>query len=61
MQPDMEHPLYLFPTMEINLPDKPASPNELPDSWWHRVYLAVIITTILVITALGIFSRVFSD
>jgi hypothetical protein len=35
--------------------------EELPDSWWHRVYLGVIITTIVVITALGLFSRYFSS
>ena len=32
----------------------------LPDSWWFRVYLAVIVTTILVISGLWAFSRFFS-
>jgi hypothetical protein len=35
--------------------------EELPDSWWYRVYLGVIITTIVVITALGLFSKYFSS
>lgn len=35
--------------------------EELPDAWWYRVYLAVIITTILVISALGAFSHYFSS
>ncbi|HEV8158422.1 MAG TPA: hypothetical protein VGP58_05285 [Pyrinomonadaceae bacterium] len=35
--------------------------EELPDSWWYRVYLAAIITTIIVISALGTFTRYFSD
>jgi hypothetical protein len=35
--------------------------EELPDSWWYRVYLGVIITTILVISALWAFSRFFSS
>jgi hypothetical protein len=35
--------------------------KELPDSWWYRVYLAVIITTIIVISALGTFTRYFSS
>ena len=35
--------------------------EELPDSWWYRVYVAVIITTIIVISALGTFTRYFSS
>ncbi|HXG85256.1 MAG TPA: hypothetical protein VNI84_14640 [Pyrinomonadaceae bacterium] len=35
--------------------------KELPDAWWYRVYLAVIITTILVISALWTFTRYFSS
>lgn len=34
--------------------------NELPDAWWHRVYWAVVITTIVIITALGLFTKYFS-
>jgi hypothetical protein len=34
--------------------------EELPDSWWYRVYLAVIIFTIFVIAALWAFSYYFS-
>ncbi len=35
--------------------------EELPDAWWYRVYLAVVITTIIVISALGTFTRYFSS
>ncbi|MCA1625394.1 MAG: hypothetical protein LC768_12400 [Acidobacteria bacterium] len=35
--------------------------EELPDSWWYRIYLAVIITTIVVISALGTFTSYFSS
>ena len=35
--------------------------EELPDAWWYRVYLAVIITTIIVIAVLGIFTAYFSS
>ncbi len=35
--------------------------EELPDAWWYRVYLMVIITTIIVISALGTFTRYFSS
>jgi len=35
--------------------------QELPDDWWYRVYAAVIVTTIIVITMLGIFTRYFSN
>ncbi len=35
--------------------------EELPDAWWYRVYLAVVITTIIVISALGTFNRYFSS
>lgn len=35
--------------------------EELPDEWWYRVYLGVIITTIIVILSLGAFSGYFSS
>ncbi|MEO8072334.1 MAG: hypothetical protein ABI686_03715 [Acidobacteriota bacterium] len=35
--------------------------TELPDSWWYRVYLGVIISNILVILALGTFAYYFSS
>ncbi len=35
--------------------------TELPDSWWYRVYAAVIVTTVLVIAALWAFSEYFSN
>jgi hypothetical protein len=45
-------------TNEINEKEKV---EELPDAWWHRVYLAVIITTIIMIMLLGLFSETFSS
>jgi hypothetical protein len=39
---------------------KETEKNELPDSWWYRVYLGVVIATILVIFALWSFTRYFS-
>jgi hypothetical protein len=34
--------------------------EELPDSWWYRVYLAVVFNAVLAIAALWIFSWYFS-
>ncbi len=47
----------------MNFEEKKAinKAEELPDSWWYRVYLAVIITTIIVISVLGAFTRYFSS
>ena len=39
---------------------KPAAPNR-PDPFWHRVYLAVVCVTFVVITALWGFSKYFSN
>ena len=36
-----------------------ASPEEQEYSNWHRVYIAVIITTIVVIAAMWLFSKAF--
>jgi hypothetical protein len=36
------------------------TPVEKPDAFWHRVYAAVVLTTVLVIAALWTFSRYFS-
>ena len=33
---------------------------EKPTAFWHRVYAAVVLTTVLVITALSFFSFYFS-
>lgn len=43
--------------------DKPEEkhPDEKPASFWHRVYLTVVITTVLVIAALWTFSIFFSN
>jgi hypothetical protein len=35
--------------------------EELPDEWWYRVYLGVIVTTTIVILSLGAFSWYFSS
>lgn len=35
--------------------------EELPDDWWHKVYVAVIVTTVVVISLLWAFSRYFSS
>ena len=35
--------------------------EEKPDSWWYRVYFAVIIMTMLVILALWAFAQHFSN
>lgn len=35
--------------------------NELPDAWWHKIYVAVIVSTVLVISALWTFSKYFSS
>mgnify|MGYP001245882376 CR=1 FL=1 len=34
--------------------------EELLDEWWYRVYLAVMITTVVVLALLWAFSRYFS-
>jgi hypothetical protein len=34
-------------------------PDEKPDAFWNKVYAAVVVTTILVISALWAFSRTF--
>lgn len=34
--------------------------TEKPNAFWYRVYLAVIVTTVLVIAALRLFSFYFS-
>jgi hypothetical protein len=41
--------------------EKENRPDELPDSWWYKVYLAVIINTAVVIAALWAFSEYFSN
>lgn len=35
--------------------------EEYPDAWWYRVYAAVMIVTVVVISALWAFSRYFSS
>jgi len=47
--------------MKIEDTDQQEKIEEYPDAWWYRVYFAVIITTIVVIAALGYFSYYFSN
>lgn len=35
--------------------------EERPDSFWNRIYLAVVVTTAIVIAGLWAFSRYFSN
>jgi hypothetical protein len=50
-----------FIKMKIDETNQEQRVEELPDSWWYRVYLGVIVTTIVVITLLGLFSKYFSS
>jgi hypothetical protein len=34
--------------------------DEKPDSFWKRVYVAVVVNTVLIVTMLWAFSRYFS-
>jgi hypothetical protein len=36
-------------------------PPELPDSWWYKVYVGVIVSLVVVLAALWSFSRYFSS
>ena len=47
--------------METKAIDEIEKAAEYPDNWWYRVYLAVIITTVIVILGLGTFSEYFSS
>lgn len=35
-------------------------PEEMPDEWWYKVYVAVMVTTVAVIFLLWLFSRYFA-
>jgi hypothetical protein len=51
----------LNPEDELPL-EAPASPSEeLPDAWWYKIYLLVIITTVIVIGAMVWFTKHFSN
>jgi len=41
--------------------NKAAEPDELPDGWWYRVYIGVIVSLVVTLTALWFFSRFFSS
>jgi hypothetical protein len=45
--------------MALTEPD--GAGRERPDSWWRRVYLAVVVVTALVILALWAFSRAYAS
>ena len=40
---------------------KADASEELPDEWWHKVYVGVMVTTVVVIALLWAFSRYFSS
>ncbi|MGB5013756.1 MAG: hypothetical protein WBO68_06965 [Pyrinomonadaceae bacterium] len=40
--------------------EKKGPSPEMPDRFWKKIYLAVVVTTIVVITALWAFSQYFS-
>ena len=44
----------------MNDPETDTAVAEKPDSFWRPVYIAVIVTTVVVITLLWAFSRYFS-
>jgi hypothetical protein len=41
--------------------DGGKSTEELPDSWWHKIYLLVFIITVIVIAAMVWFTNHFSN
>lgn len=43
--------------MEI---ENTETPTEKPDAFWRKVYVSVVITTVVVVTLLWAFSRYFS-
>jgi len=47
--------------MTTEKPDQLAKPEELPDSWWYKVYVGVIVSLVVVLAALWSFSRYFSS
>ncbi len=57
----MPNPKAFLNDMKPEEIDYKTEAEELPDSWWYRVYFAVIITTILVISLLWAFSRYFAS
>jgi hypothetical protein len=42
-------------------PNMNEYPEEKPAAFWNRVYIAVVVTTVIVITLLWAFSRYFSS
>ena len=49
-----------FFTMKIKKDSEKIEKIEKPDEWWYRIYAAVIIFTVFVITALYLFTKYFS-
>jgi hypothetical protein len=53
-------PIFKMEISEKEQVSEESIKNELPDSWWYRVYFAVVIFTIFIISALAVFSWYFS-
>jgi len=53
--------LSLIKPMGSHETTKADPAEELPDEWWHKIYGAVMVTTVVVISALWAFSRYFSS
>lgn len=54
---------YELPTFNYSLKvmeDEKQISEERPSKFWNRVYAAVVVTTIVVVTLLWAFSRYFS-
>lgn len=47
-------------TMEIKESTGNVEYSETPDNWWYRIYLAVIISNIIIIFALWSFTKIYS-
>ena len=43
-----------------DMEDEKQISEERPSSFWNRVYVAVVVTTVVVVTLLWAFSRYFS-
>ena len=47
-------------TIELRMEDEKRIVQERPNAFWNRVYIAVVGTTVVVVTLLWAFSRYFS-
>src|SRR5215207_7869452 len=60
---DEGHRAWISPNLkrtDMNDPETDAIVPDKPDPFWRRIYIAVIVTTFVVITLLWAFSRYFS-